>query len=77
MRQCSECYFASTKMSKLCLINSFANKKKLSIYNKPSFLGVGGRVPEKQEVSSQINSRIEAFDCLMFCLILEGFFTRR
>ena len=66
-------------MSKF-MFNSFAKKKKtLYQYKKTSFLGVGGRVPEKQEVSPQIISGKEA--CiqilLMVYLILEGFFTRR
>lgn len=44
------------------MFNSFAKKKKKPLYQykKPSFLGVGGRVPEKQEVSQQIISGKEA-----------------
>ena len=39
-------------MSKF-MFNSFAKKETtLYQYKKPSFLGVGGRVPEKQEVVS-------------------------
>lgn len=38
------------------IFNSFAKKKRtLYQYKKPSFLGVGGRVPEKQEASFPAN----------------------
>ena len=49
------------------MFNSFAKKKTLYQYKKPSFLGLGGRVPEKQEVRfprKSVPERKHAFSLL-------------
>ena len=63
------------KWASLCLIAS--QKKHLYQYRKPSFLGVGGRVPQKQEVSFPANQFRKGSihsDCTDGLFDIRGFF---
>lgn len=59
------------------MFKSFAKKKTLYQYKKPSFLGVGERVPEKQEVSfpaNQFRKGSMHSDCTDGLFDIGGFF---